>query len=339
MTMKKIILLFCCLCLTALCAPQVCAKGCETPKKALQAYYNAVLANDFETAYDLLSQSDKNVKSYDDYIGLNYFDNPIMGYVNSRSSYKVEKIKTDGDSGLAVVMVKEPDGENINTFVYRQFIAHGMNNLSEEEALERMLKLLADAEFDLHRKKVEVLLLKDAEGWHVFFDWEYQAKRTQLLMEAQELSYSQIIETLRKAKALYAEIRQMPGNENDMYFVNAMWSIERKIEHLQACMALLEVYDVQTAFGEDRPGEIYLQYDYKIRNNNTAIVNKIIMQIEVLDGDGNAIYNEVRELAAKEPEANENLAVIEDRGQAAIPLPVKREDATTTIKVRDVILY
>lgn len=288
--MKKFfIVVTVCFCALSFCLQNAWAQGAASPQKAVQAYYDALFANNFAAAYNTLSQSDKATVTFDDYIRQNYFDYPMMQYMHSLSSYKIGKIKTAGDQGMAKVTIKEPDGEDVNTFVYRQFVAYGMESLSEEEALARMLELLADAKFELQQKETEVLLVKDDEGWHVFFDWAYHKMRNQKLLEAKELSYSQHIDVLLQAKALYEEVRQMRGNENDMYFVNVIWEINRKIERLEAGLAGIEVADVQFAVADDPAGK-HVDYSYSLHIRTNDVVTAVIVLVELCNADGSVAF-------------------------------------------------
>lgn len=317
------------------------SNGLETPKKAVQAYYDAVFANDFPAAYALLSQSDQDTISYEDYIRRNYFDYPMLQYVNSLSSYKIGKIKTDQTGGSAMVTVSAPDGEDVNTFVARTYLAYGMNSMSADEALVLMLKLIKEQKFEPVKKIEDVLLVKDDEGWHIFFNWSQKERHLQMLIKAQELSRSQHIEVLLQAKDLYQEARRMPDieNSNDMFYVNELWEIDRKIERLQACIAKIEIRNVEVAVVKDVPADVHVVYRYKLYNHNEDVVNIAVVALELRNADGSAAFTYEERVPQRNVEQNKTMPATACRGRLPAEAAAKWDGADINVKVINVELY
>lgn len=338
--MKKLLLIL--VCCAALGMSQTAwAKGMDSPKKAVQAYYDAVFANDFPTAYDLLAQTDKDTVPCDDYIRRNYFDYPMVQYVNGLSSYKIGKIKTDRNGGSAKITFKAPAGEDVNTFVGRTYLAYGMNGMSEDEALSLMLKLVKEHKFEPVKKTEDVLLVKDAEGWHVFFNWAQKEQHLQMLIKAEELSRSQHIEVLLQAKDLYREARRMSGaaSDNDMFYVNELWEINRKIERLQACIAKIEVVAAEAAVIADDPADIYVAYSYKLNNRNEDVVNIAIVAVELYNADGTVAFAYEERISQRDVE--QNITMPETECQRRLPAAAAAQwDGTgINVKIANVELY
>lgn len=316
------------------------AAGFESPRKAVQAYYDALFANDFQAAYTSLSQSDREALTLEAYMRENYFDYPMVRYINAASSYKIGKIKTDRHHGGAKVTVTAPGGEDVNTFVYRTFMAYGLNSVSEDEALARILELIKEHKFEMHKEARDIMLIQDDEGWHVFFDWAYREARLQKLLEAKELSYSQHIDKLLQAKALYAEVRQMRGNENYMYFVNEMWDISRKIEHLEACIARIDVTDIVAETVETDPADMHVTYAYTLHNRNTEdVINIAIVKVELLNADGTAVFTREERISQRDAAQNKTIPETRCNGKTTAEAVVAWDGSTVSVKVVNVERY
>lgn len=160
------------------CSIAALVSGCSLtgsePKRALSRYFDASLNNRHEEAYDYISEQDRVVRDLDDYISSRedkwMLDTEI---IRSKMSYKVKDVEVDGDHARARVEVTMPDMVVIATDIFGAVLTSIFEDEDSQRDLEEKLKQKYERGNIPMTTKVRYYdLIRDTEGWKVYFGWE-----------------------------------------------------------------------------------------------------------------------------------------------------------------------
>ena len=173
--------------------------GSDSPDKTLQKYLNFEKSCDYSSAYELLSESDKNTKSLEEYteeekseFGLLFTDS-----VRKSTKYTIKDVSTQEKKSSIEVEIIQNDYQPLTNEVLRQAFSDALKGADQEE----MKKNLSDKmKGDISTKTTTKIynLLKENNKWVLFFNWEIEEKINKLRNEAEEFEKNKQLKNLKK---------------------------------------------------------------------------------------------------------------------------------------------
>lgn len=87
-----------------------CSKG-PSPESVLSQYLEAYYSGNYEQAYQLLSEEDRQVKSLEEYQGAEKEKEftEFAEYLQEQTSFKIKDMQAEGEQASAAVELKLPD--------------------------------------------------------------------------------------------------------------------------------------------------------------------------------------------------------------------------------------
>lgn len=258
--------------------------GSDSPDKTLQKYLNFEKSCDYSSAYELLSESDKNTKSLEEYteeekseFGLLFTDS-----VRKSTKYTIKDVSTQEKKSAIEVEIIQNDYQPLTNEVLGQAFSDAFKGADQEE----MKKNLSDKmKGDISTKTTTKIynLLKENNKWVVFFNWEIEEKINKLRNEAEEFEknkqFDSAIEKLKEIISLDAQ---------DKESVKKIENLEEKIK----CIKNISIYDFnsqyyETYFEGNIPG-----ITFKIKNMTSKELTLIETTVSFKDSTGTVICEE-----------------------------------------------
>lgn len=188
---KGFIIGLCCLCFLFTVTGEVLAKGQSSGKKAVKEFYDAWYAVNAQKAYEALSQTDKDEMTLEQFTstyGFNAFEERL---IRSKSSYKIVSVKEKGDRPTAEVTFIVPDNSAMMERIYSIMSSFKSPNMTDAQIEEALLKQLKKEKIPTLEMTTTVKLIKDKEGWHVFYDWATEKQVNELLGKGWSAKFDQ----------------------------------------------------------------------------------------------------------------------------------------------------
>ena len=279
-----------CLGITLFVVCTICACGWigQKPEAVVSKYIDAHLHGDYKLAYQYISAEDKAVKSLDEYISEQDDGGPpLLEIFESSISYKIDRVTTKGDKAKADVTITVPDPSAIFGDLLGAAFSSVLAGDDAEEELARILeekykgKRLPTTTFT---ESLE--LVKEADGWRVYFDWKTQERVAELRESAEKLENSK---QYSAARDKYVEIIWLSGDSPELS--SKISELEKEAEEWEAKRAYLDQVEVRsikvskTVFGD--PGVWG-----EIKNLGKRTLTEVEITVYCLDSEGAAIYEE-----------------------------------------------
>jgi hypothetical protein len=263
-----------------------CAERGPGPDEVVSKYLDASLHGRCEEAYQFLSSTDKAVKELNTYVAEQAEgETPIAKALASKVSYEVRQTTRTDDHATAEVVITLPDFGAIFADVFGAALRSAFSGGEDQKDVEEVLaEKYKDKEFPMTTKTESLVLVKEADGWKVFLDWETQAQVSDLMSEAEDLEAQK---KLHAAKAKYEAVLELKGDmaEADARVKEldtAIASFEEKQAYIQN-VKLKNISVGKSVLGE--PGVFG-----EVKNLGDRTLDKVEITIYCLDEDGGAVF-------------------------------------------------
>jgi hypothetical protein len=147
------------------------------PKSVIQAYFQALYARDFATAYRYVSAQDQRARSLNEYLRA---QRPLHGFALQVSralaamiEIEVVSSKAAGTRQLLTLRYTAPDPEKIAPLLYH-WNGYQLNSLSaaqRHKLLEAIASQQRRREIAMITGEEKLTLVNESEGWRVLLDW------------------------------------------------------------------------------------------------------------------------------------------------------------------------
>jgi tetratricopeptide (TPR) repeat protein len=174
------------------------------PKDVLSRFLDASLHGRYEQAYNHISAKDKAVKSLREYISEQAKeDSHFIRILASETFYEIRELTVTPNKAKAKVDITQPDSWAVHTRIYGQTFMSAFGNTEEKEEFER---ILAQKHIPMTTTTRPFDLVKEADSWKVFLDWETKIKIDEKMRRGQQLEKQK---KLHAAREMYQEILEL----------------------------------------------------------------------------------------------------------------------------------
>ncbi|MBW2038001.1 MAG: hypothetical protein JRI46_00145 [Deltaproteobacteria bacterium] len=263
-----------------------CGKIGSSPKAVLSKYLDASLHGRHEEAYQYISAKDKAIKSLHEYLSdQQKEESPFAQVLASKVSYEIKEVTIDGNQAKANVDVTIPDFGVIFKDILGAAFMSAFGEKKDKKEIEKMLtEEYKGKDIPMTTTTQFFELVKEVDGWKVFFDWKTKKKVDAAMSQAKQLEKekklyaakekyqevleldSEVVEASEKIKELDEKIKSF--KEKQAYVDNV------KIRNLEVAKALLGGLGV---FGE-------------VKNLGDRTLTEVEITIYFLDKNGNPIF-------------------------------------------------
>lgn len=267
----------------------------KPPESSLTGYLDSTINGAWTDAYGYISTQDKAIKSLTEYKSEVAHDNDVKAMIARKTVYKIIGVKKSGDSATANVEISTPDLSGFFTDLMKSALSSAFgkekSNGVDAAAMESQVKeKIESGEFPLKTEKKEFTIIREADGWRVFLDWETQEKIVGLITEAEKLREQK---KLRAAKEKYDEIFELDSDRVKAY--KASKEITEEIilfEEKQAYIGNVELYDLTAAYYKTYLSDRVPGVKFKIKNKGDRTLNEVEITVYFEDSKGNVIAEE-----------------------------------------------
>lgn len=253
--------------------------GGSKSSSVVSKYLKAESASDYETAYTLLSSSDRSVKSLDEFkeqesseFGLLFTE-----AVRKSTTFKVNDSSENGDSAIVKVEITQDD---YSAAVSEMFGA-AFSGASKDDLSKKAENLKSNASKKTTEKVFN--LIKENGQWVIFFDWEKEVKITKLTEEAKKLEQDGFLEDL---VLKYNEILAIDSSNSEI--IAKKNAVVEKINYFSK----VAVYDFVAKYYEQYFGGKEAGVVFKLKNNGNKELKKVQLTVYFKDNSGNIIHED-----------------------------------------------
>ena len=253
--------------------------GGSKSSSVVSKYLKAESASDYETAYSLLSSSDRSVKSLAEYkeqesseFGLLFTE-----AVRKSTTFKVNDSSENGDSAIVKVEITQDD---YSAAVSEMFGA-AFSGASKYDLAKKAENLKGNASKKTTEKTYN--LIKENGQWVIFFDWEKEIKIKKLKEEAKKLEQDGILENL---VSKYDEILALDSSNNEILAKKN--AVVEKINYFSK----VAVYDFVAKYYEQYFGGKEAGVVFKVKNNGNKELKRVQLTVYFKDNSGNIIHED-----------------------------------------------
>ena len=256
-----------------------CSCGSSKSADTVSKYLKAESSCDYETAYSLLSNSDKQVKSLASYkeeesseFGLLF--NEI---VRKSTVFKILDSNENDNSAIVNVEITQDDYSS----VVSEMLGAAFTGASSDDLAKKVEKYKGNAPKKTNTKVYN--LIKENGQWVIFFDWEKEVKIKELTEEAKKLEKDGDLETL---VAKYDEILILDASNAEI--LSKKNAVVEKINY----MSSVSVYDFNSRYYEQYFGGKDAGVVFKVKNNGNKELKKVRLTVYFKDASGNIIHED-----------------------------------------------
>ncbi len=255
-----------------------------SPKDILAKYLTSYYKGNYGDAYTLLSAKDKNFKNQKEYeteCNNNFFSKLFAGKI----SFNVKEIKMNDDNAEATVEITGPDLGKAAGDIMGIAFASAFSGKNDERAMEEMIAAkIKDKSLPMTTAMQTYDLVKDKEGWRVFFNWEGQKKAVEISEQAAQLEKSKQFED---AKAKYQEAVSLDKNNKTVQ--GKLAGIDKEMEAYKAKKVYFDKIEVLNIhLGTDFRGAISVFGE--IKNNGDRTLRQVEVTAYCLDKNGKTVF-------------------------------------------------
>ena len=259
--------------------------GCSNfpgPKEILTKYLDATLKGKKGDSYVYLSNSDKSVKSLEEYAGSTE-DNPIAKAFSSKISYEIKEIKITGKKANAIVTVKMPDYTAMMGDIMGAAFSSAFGG-KKEDIEKVILEKYKDKNLPMTTTEETYVLTKEKDGWKLFFNWEIIKK-----METVTNQVKQLLKDSKPddAKAKYQELLALDKTISDTSSkIKELGTDIDNFKEIQEYIPKIVVKNIQ--IGESILDEMGVWGE--IKNTGERTLDKVEITIYCIDKSGKTIF-------------------------------------------------
>lgn len=265
-----------------------CTDKGPSPKNVLSQYLDAKFKLEFERAYELVSQEDKSIKSFQEYLDENKNNAlPITRVFTDKSSFEIIEIEIDNAKAMALVELTIPDGEKIAGELMGTLFSKMFDKDFDEEKLATSIQeKYKGKEIPMTTETDTLNLVKDEDGWKVYLNWKLEA----ILSEA---------EKLKEEKKLYGAIEKYEQIlALDSKMVDAIEGLEETqnelkiFEEKQDYIDKISLYELSARYYNTYSDDKVPGVTFKLKNNGNRTLTKVEVTVYFKDENGTIIFEE-----------------------------------------------
>ncbi len=255
--------------------------SCGAPKAsdAVSKYLKAESNSDYDTAYSLLSENDRKVKTLAKYkeeesseFGLFFTD-----AVRKSTTFKIIDSTETGESAIVKVEITQDD----YSAAISEMIGAAFSGTNQDDLIKKAQSLKNNAAKKTTEKSYN--LVKVNNQWFIYFNWEKEAKIKSLIEEAERLENEGNNEILISK---YNEILNLDSSNNEI--LSKKNTIEEKLNYLPNVV----VYDFVSKYYEQYFGGKNAGVVFKIKNNGNKELKRIQLKVFFKDNTGKIIHED-----------------------------------------------
>jgi len=280
------------LCLSLLLVHLIgCNKTGTNPSHVLSNYLNATINQEWEIAYELISEKDRNVKSFDQYYAeQNANENVFSVLLVGQISFEINEVNISGDKAVAMYEITMPDFSSI----FMEILGSAFSTaFSDDFDAKKMEKQIAEKykgkKFPMTTINQSSELILEKNGWRVFFDWEKEIKIENAMSEAKKLEEQK---KFHEAKAKYESVLELDSKMVEVPIkINELEKQILSFDEKKAYMDNLELRNVKIGKGGTFGyTDVVLG---EIKNQGDKILIKVEITIYGLDSGGKAVFETI----------------------------------------------
>lgn len=216
--------------------------------------------------------------------------NPFIRLFADKISFNIKEIKVNGNYANATFEVTAPDLSEAAADIIGIAFASEFGANIDAKAMEKMItQKLKDKSFPKITDTTTYDLIKDKEGWRIFFNWEGQIKAIEVSEEATQLEKNNRYE---EAKIKYHEALSL--DKNNKTIQEKISELDVKIEEYKSkkdYFDKIEVRDIQID-----TGHIFSNINVlgEIKNNGDKTLKEVEITIYCLDENDKAVYEKIQ---------------------------------------------
>ncbi|MCD6317586.1 hypothetical protein J7M02_00785 [Candidatus Aerophobetes bacterium] len=276
------------------------SKTGSNPVKVLSKYLDASLHGRYEETYQYVSTKDKAIKTLQQYLAeQSKEESPLTEALINKISYKIKEVIVSGNKAKADVDITIPDFAVIFKDILAAGLISGFGQEKDEKEIDKMLtEKYKGEDIPMVTTAQTFDLVKEADGWKVFLDWETEKKEAEkkrkveaLLSEARQL---------KKQKKLYGALKKYDEVlELDSQIVEAKQDKEeilkeiKAFEEKQSYIKYIELKGFKVGkgsrFGLGEPEPAIFG---KVINHGNRTLRKVKVTVYFLGKDGKPIAEE-----------------------------------------------
>lgn len=161
--------------------------GCNNigndPEKTLIKYLEASFDNDYKTAYTYISSGDKSEKSLEEYESKSEGCNPAF---RKNISFEVKSVIIKDNRAEIDVVINLPNYE-LMTAECLATIMKSFYNGNRNDYEKEILEYYKDKNIPMISSARSYVLIKESDGWKLFFNWKLKNKYDVLLNQIKQL--------------------------------------------------------------------------------------------------------------------------------------------------------
>ncbi len=252
--------------------------SCGSPKSVdvVSKYLKAESSCDYESAYSLISSSDKQVKSLTTYKEEENSEFGLLFNDTVRKSTTFKILDSDESENSSIINV-EITQDDYSSIVSEMFGA-AFSGASSEDLVK---KYKGNAPKKTTSKTYN--LIKENGQWVLFFNWEKEVKINKLIEEAEKLEKN---ESLEELFSKYKEILELDSTNDSILSKKNI--VEEKINYISK----VKVYDFVSRYYEQYFGGKDAGVVFKIKNNGNKDLTKVRLTVYFKDAFGNIIHED-----------------------------------------------
>ncbi len=277
-----------------------CGKAEADPKDVLSKYLNALRDGRFEEAYQYICAKDKAVRGLEEYVSEQSEGQSLLGKgFSSMISCEIKKPTITGDKAKANVDFTRP---NLMALIFKDlWRAVSMSILGEKKDEKEIAKILAEK---LKGEDLPMLtstrsfdLVKETDGWKVFFDWkseqvkaEKEARIKDLLAEAKKLKRAKKLPGVLKKyeEVLELDSKMAEAKEGVRETEKAIQELKEKQEYIKS----VELYDLSARYHKTYLDDKVPGVKFKLRNKRNRTLKEVEVTVYFKDSLGTIISEE-----------------------------------------------
>ena len=264
----------------------------KKPSAIVEKYLNAEKSGDYATAYELISQSDKNAKSFEQFdsekkeeFGLLF--TPI---VRKSMNFKIAETQENGESATVKVELTRKDYSSVVAEMLGQAFSSAIAGDDSDKIAEDMKTKLSSGEVPTTTETMIFSLKKESDYWVIFFDWERENKIKELSEKAEKLKDEKKWE---ESLSAYTEILSLDAdNEDAKKNTSEISETLKKIQERKDYIKNIEVYDFNAKYYEQYFGDKEAGVVFKLRNKGDKELALVEMTISFKDSSNTVIYEQ-----------------------------------------------
>ena len=268
--------------------------GCSSdnnPNEVITEYIEAELNEDYQKMYSLLSESDKQTYTLNEYSQVKSGEDAELAIlIKKNTNYQIKGIEIENSSAVAIVEFQRPD----IMAMMGDFFLNAFNNamVDTSEIVENIEEQIESDAVTYETFNEEYFLVLQSDGWKIFEDLQLEKKRIEVTDEANEI-IKQIDGYMSKfdynsAKESFEKLNSLEADLLDENIIDKIESFSNQLDLITE----IDIYDIESRYINTGLNRESAGIRFKIRNNSDYDLNRVKVNVFYLDENDRTIYEE-----------------------------------------------